>query len=131
MRILALIVALFALPVRAADAPMSAEAFEAYATGKTLTYATGGEVYGAEQYLPGRKVLWAFKGQECRRGFWYEDAGQVCFVYEHDPAPQCWRFFTGPGGLRAQFADDPEGAELAAVAESPDPLICAGPDVGA
>jgi hypothetical protein len=130
MRYLALVLALSGLPAQAADAPMTIEEFDAYATGKTLTYAIGGEIYGAEQYLPGRKVIWAFKGQECRRGFWYEQAGEVCFVYEHEGAPQCWRFFHGPGGLRAQFSSDPEGAELAAVNESSEPLICAGPDVG-
>jgi hypothetical protein len=130
MRRLALCLAIVALPAGAADAPITAQEFEAYATGKTLTYAIGGEIYGAEQYLPGRRVIWAFKGQECRRGFWYESGGQVCFVYEHDSVPQCWLFFSGPGGLRAQFSDDPDGAELAAVAQSPEPLICAGPDVG-
>lgn len=121
---------LLALPVQAADAPMSASDFEAYSTGKTLTYALGGEVYGAEQYLPGRKVIWAFKGQECRRGWWYEKGSEVCFIYD-DGDPQCWTFQHGAGGLRAHFAGDPEGSELAAVSESNQPLICAGPDVGA
>ncbi len=121
---------LAAASAEAADAPMSAAEFDAYATGKTLTYALGGEVYGAEQYLPGRRVVWAFKGEECRNGVWYEEAGQICFVYEQDSTPQCWRFLNSPGGLRARFSGDPEGAELAAVQESQQPLICAGPDVG-
>jgi hypothetical protein len=130
MRCLPLLFLLAALPANAADGPMSAAEFESYATGKTLTYALGGEVYGAEQYLPGRRVIWAFKGDECREGYYYEEAGQVCFVYEQDGTPQCWTFQQGAGGVRARFADDPEGAELAAVDESPQPLICAGPDVG-
>lgn len=65
-----------ALPAYAAE-PVGVAEFEAFATGKTLTYAVGGTVFGAEQYLPGRRVVWAFKGQQCRRGFWYEEEGQV------------------------------------------------------
>lgn len=128
---LALSFCLAALPVLPALAdPMTLEEFEAYATGKTLTYAIGGEVYGAEQYLPGRRVLWAFRGDECRKGYYYGDAGEICFVYEHDPTPQCWTFERGVTGLSARFSGDPPGAELSEVAQTPDPLICAGPDVG-
>lgn len=121
--------ALTALPALAAD-PLTAEEFEAYATGKTLTYAVGGQIYGTEEYRPGRRVLWAFEGEECSRGYWYPDAGQICFVYEDNPNPQCWTFYHETGGLRARFAGDPEGAELAAIAESREPLVCPGPDVG-
>jgi hypothetical protein len=127
-RTLPLLLAL-ALPAHA-QTPMTAAEFEAFATGKTLTYALGGEVYGAEQYLPNRRVVWAFRGEECRNGFWYPEAEQICFVYEYDPSPQCWTFRKDSGGLRAKFAGDPDGAELAAVQESTQPLICAGPDLG-
>ncbi|MGP3698720.1 hypothetical protein [Rhodobacter sp. NSM] len=116
-------------PALAAE-PMSAEEFEAYAQGKTLSYAVGGEIYGAEQYLPQRQVVWAFRGQECTRGQWYEDAGQICFVYEHDSTPQCWTFYRESAGIRAQFEGDPEGTELSEVDQTRTPLICAGPDVG-
>ena len=117
-------------PACAAEQPMSPAQFEAYATGKTLTYALDGKVYGAEQYLPGRQVVWAFKGDECRRGYYYAEAGKVCFVYGQPDDPQCWSFVQGDGGLAAHFDGDPEGAALAAVDESPDPLTCAGPDLG-
>jgi hypothetical protein len=113
-----------------ADAPMTPSAFEAYATGKTLTYALDGQVYGVEQYLPGRRVIWAFKGDECHKGVWYEKAGQVCFLYENEADPQCWSFVQGAGGLRARFAGDPEGSELALVEENENALVCPGPDVG-
>lgn len=112
-----------------AEGPVSVAEFEAFATGKTLTYALGGTVYGAEQYLPGRRVIWAFKGQQCRKGFWYEEAGQVCFVYEDEPAAQCWVFHRDSTGLQARFSGDPEGAEPARVQESA-ALTCAGPDLG-
>lgn len=127
---LALALCLLPMMAAAAETPMTATDFEAYATGKTLSYAIGGEVYGAEQYMPGRRVLWAFKGQECTRGVWYEEAEQICFLYEHDGTPQCWTFFQDADGLRARFNNDPDGTELSEVAQTSDPLICAGPDVG-
>ena len=111
--------------------PMTASEFEAYATGKTLTYGLGGEVYGIEQYLPGRRVLWAFTGDECRKGYWYEAGQEICFVYETDPeGPQCWTFHHMGTGIRARFVGDPNGADLSEVAQSPSPLRCAGPDTG-
>ncbi|MEY4696520.1 MAG: hypothetical protein RIT14_948 [Pseudomonadota bacterium] len=130
----ALALLLAALPgmagAAAGDTPMSPAEFEAYATGKTLSYAQGDEIWGSEQYLPGRKVIWAFADEDCQYGTWFEDAGAICFVYETDPAPQCWRFFRGPGGLRAEFLDDPAGTSLSEVSQSKTPLSCPGPDVG-
>jgi hypothetical protein len=117
-----------ALPASAAE-PVGVAEFEAFATGKTLSYAVGGTVYGAEQYLPGRRVIWAFRGQECRKGFWYEEAGQICFVYEDEPGAQCWTFSRDGDRLQARFSGDAEGAEPAQVQEST-PLTCAGPDLG-
>ncbi|WP_435531112.1 hypothetical protein [Pseudotabrizicola sediminis] len=110
--------------------PMTAAEFEAYTTGKTLTFSQRGEVYGAEQYLPGRAVRWAFKGDVCRNGTWYEEAELICFVYDHDPGPQCWNFWRQDGRLTGLFIGDGFGSELSEVAQSPDPLACAGPDLG-
>jgi len=117
-----------ALPASAAE-PVGVAEFEAFATGKTLSYAVGGTVYGAEQYLPGRRVIWAFRGQECRKGFWYEEAGQICFVYEDEPDAQCWTFSRDGDRLQARFSGDPEGAEAVQVQESA-ALACPGPDLG-
>ncbi|MDZ4134968.1 MAG: hypothetical protein U1D06_05145 [Paracoccaceae bacterium] len=116
--------------VQAAE-PLTAEEFDAYSQGKTLTYSQYGAVFGAEQYLPGRRVRWAFKGNECQDGYWYEDAGLICFVYENDPAAQCWNFWQDTSGLSARYAGDPDGAALSEVESATTPLICAGPDVGA
>lgn len=120
---------LSALPASAQDL-MTAEEFEAYATGKTLTYSSDGSIFGIEQYLPDRRVRWAFTDDICRDGYWYEEAGLICFVYEHDGTPQCWSFWTEGDSLRARFENDPEGTELSEVEASDGPLICAGPDVG-
>jgi hypothetical protein len=132
MRLTAVLLAALLLgpAVRAADAPVTPEAFEALSVGRTLTYSLGGEVYGTEQYLPGRRVLWAFEGEECRTGQWYEDADLICFVYDAGSFPQCWTYFRDANGLRAQFAGDPPGAEAATVAEIPGPMNCPGPQVG-
>jgi hypothetical protein len=113
-----------------AETPLSAEAFERYVTGKTLTYAEGGIAYGAEEYLPGRRVRWAFEGDICREGYWYDENGVICFVYEHDPTPQCWTFLEGPRGLIARFEAPAGGRELYEASQSDEPLFCPGPDVG-
>lgn len=121
------------LPIsgQAADDPMTAQEFEAYVQGKTLTYSLSGEVYGTEQYLSGRRVLWAFSGDECREGHWYQEEKTICFVYDYNPnEPQCWMFWSKDGGLAARYMNDPEGSEISEVEQSPKPMACAGPNVG-
>jgi hypothetical protein len=126
----ALALSLAALPVFAEDR-MSAAEFEAYTTGQTLTFSFMGVPYGVEQYLPGRRVIWAFIGEDCQEGRWYEDAGNICFIYDHTPvAPQCWSFWRTEDGLRAIFAGEDSATELYEVERSRAPLICEGPDVG-
>lgn len=112
--------------------PLTGAEFEAYSTGKTLTYAQGGVVWGTEQYLPGRKVRWAFTDDECKEGYWFEQAdNQICFVYEADGILQCWQFYRAAGGgLLARFVNDPEGTLLSEVAQTDQPLACMGPKVG-
>lgn len=111
-------------------APMSAEQFDALSVGRTLTYATGGMVYGTEQYLPGRRVLWAFTGDICKTGSWFPQGDEICFRYEGVEALQCWTFYDTPGGLSARFRGDPDAAPLVAVGDSDQPLACLGPQVG-
>lgn len=112
-------------------APLSAAEFEAYTTGKTLSYATSGQApYGAEEYLPNRRVRWAFTDQECKEGEWYPSGELICFLYEDSTDPQCWSFFLTPQGLRAQFANRPGSAPLYQIDESDEPLFCPGPLIG-
>ncbi|MEM1302881.1 MAG: hypothetical protein AAGH17_09880, partial [Pseudomonadota bacterium] len=100
-------------------------------TGKTLTYSrVGSTPYGAEEYLPGRRVQWAFEGGECKLGQWFERQDQICFVYEDNPVPQCWSFFLRGGGLMAQFENDTGSDPLYEIAQSDEPLFCPGPQVG-
>lgn len=124
-------IALFACTPALADTPMNAATFDAYATGKTLYFGSGGIAYGAEQYLPGQRVIWTFLDGECQTGEWYEQDRQICFIYDDRPdAPQCWSFFASNRGLTAQFENDPESTELIEVEQSSEPLICPGPKVG-
>jgi hypothetical protein len=130
MRIFFLILCtLVALPA-AAQPLMSAEEFDAYTRGKTLYYGTGSEPYGAEIYLPDRRVRWSFLDGECKDGEWYEDGGLICFVYEDGPAPQCWSFQRGSRGLIARFENDPAVTPLYEANESTEELLCLGPEVG-
>ena len=113
-----------------AQSAMSALEFERYVQGKTLYFAYGGEAYGVERYLGNRRVQWSFMDGQCKDGFWYEEAGQICFVYDDTPDPQCWSFFKEPGGLRAIFENDPEATTLYEAQQDDKPMLCYGPEVG-
>ena len=63
-----LILGLCAAPLGAA--PLSSDAFDAYTNGKLLYFNEGGEAYGAERYLPGRRVEWSFLDGNCKSGQW-------------------------------------------------------------
>lgn len=131
-----LVVALLAaLPLAAAaqtpmTAPMTAEEFDAYVTGKTLTYSQHASIFGIEEYLPDRKVRWSVAPDLCQYGSWYPEDGRICFVYEYDPMPHCWTFWQGPTGLTALSVEAEPGAELSEVAQTDTPLTCPGPDIG-
>lgn len=118
-----------ALPALSAE-PMSAADFERYVTGKTLYFGQSGQAYGVEEYLPDRRVRWSFLDGKCKDGYWYEEASQICFVYEDNPAPQCWSFFKEGTGLRAVFENDPNSTVLYEANQNDEPMICIGPDVG-
>ena len=115
-----------------AETPMSGAEFEAYTTGKTLTYFESGSAYGTERYKPNRQVTWAFHGDDCQDGEWYEPVpGMICFVYDDGiNGPQCWNFFKSDNGLRAKFVSDPDGRELYETRPNTQPLLCLGPDIG-
>lgn len=107
--------------------PLSAAEFEAEVTGRTLTYQSDGVVWGKEQYLPGRRVIWAFTGQPCEEGRWHAEGAAICFVYEVTTGPNCWLFFHDDNGLVARVLGG--GSRMSEVARSPSPLDC-GPRVG-
>lgn len=116
--------------VAAAQDLMGAAEFDAYVTGKTITYEQFGQPYGVEEYLPGRKVRWAFTEDECRYGEWYPQNEQICFVYDYDPTPQCWTFWVEGGALHGLYDGNPAEQVLVETGQTDRPLGCPGPDVG-
>lgn len=120
-----------AAPVLAQTA-LDTEAFDAYTRGRTLSFSSQGQAYGFEQYLPNQRVRWAFAGQECQEGVWYERSGMICFLYEDAPSDeQCWIFTQTDTGLRGVFqGPDGPGTELYEIEQTDQPLSCAAPGVG-
>ncbi|WP_270731273.1 hypothetical protein [Shimia sp. Alg240-R146] len=109
---------------------MTAAEFEAYVSGKTLFFAAEGSRYGVEEYLPDRRVRWSFLDGKCKEGLWYEEAGQICFIYEDNPSPQCWTFFERNTGLSARFENEPDGTVLYEIEDTGEDMLCLGPEVG-
>ncbi|PKP71343.1 MAG: hypothetical protein CVT82_01810 [Alphaproteobacteria bacterium HGW-Alphaproteobacteria-4] len=115
----------------AAQEVLDADAFDARTVGRTITYSRQGEVYGIEEYLPGRRVRWAFKGDTCQEGIWFQRESYICFAYDNRSDLQCWTFTDTEAGLTAQFMGDSGAERLVSLAESPQPLACAGTFIGA
>ena len=130
MRVLTLILWLLAALPAAAQSLMTAQEFDDYTRGKTLYYGNGATPYGAEIYLPDRRVRWSFLDGVCKDGEWYEANGLICFVYEDRPDPQCWSFEKGPRGLIARFENNPAVTPLYEATESQVEMLCLGPKVG-
>ncbi|NJM83974.1 MAG: hypothetical protein HC844_17360 [Tabrizicola sp.] len=119
------------LPLPAfADEPLSGNQFDQNVTGRTITYDYGGGVSGTEEYLPDRKVRWAFEGDLCVYGIWYEQQGnEICFVYDNDPEAKCWYYYLRDGVIHGQYLG-PGADNIVEVERTATPLPCAGPDVG-
>lgn len=115
--------------VQAAE-PLNGEEFDAYTKGKTLFYGQNGQAYGAEIYLENRRVQWSFLDGKCKEGTWYENAGQICFVYEDSNEPQCWSFHKDQGKLVARFENLTGATQLYEADDLDQEMICLGPEVG-
>jgi len=127
--------ALFALLLLAPAAPRAQELlgpgdFRAYAEGRTLYFALSGTPFGAEQYLPGNRVIWQYADGSCTRGIWYARQALICFVYEGDGAELCWQFLQDGQRFLARSVDAEPAAELEVIGRDRRPLSCPGPGVG-
>jgi len=109
---------------------MTASEFDAYTKRKTLFFGKTGKPYGAERYLKNRRVQWSFLDGICKDGYWYEEAGEICFIYKDENTPQCWTFEECPSGLIAHFSSDPQKVDLYEAQNSDQEMICLGPQVG-
>lgn len=123
------IACLLAAPVLAQQS-MSAQEFDNYTRGKTLFYGENGVAYGAEEYLENQRVIWSFLDGECKSGEWYEQADQICFIYEDNPDPQCWTFHDEGGRLVARFQNAPGATELYEAGDLNEEMLCLGPRIG-
>lgn len=123
MRSLALCL-LLATPAIAEEG-MTAEEFDAYVTGRTITFSTATDpTYGVERYLPGRRVMWSTFDGTCQYGVWFESKGDICFRYDQDRENKCWTIYDEPGGLRGVFTTRPNTTVIFERADREDPLIC-------
>ncbi|MES0825233.1 hypothetical protein [Ruegeria sp. SCP11] len=129
LRCLAILMVLPAVSA-SAQSTLSAADFDEYTRGKTLFYGFQGQVYGVEKYLPNRRVIWSFLDGDCKEGVWYEQDGQICFIYEDRLDPQCWVFTRSGSGLIAQFEGDPAQTELYEAEDIDEEMVCYGPDIG-
>ena len=113
-----------------AEPLLTADEFDTLTLGRTMTWAEFGQIYGVEQYLPGRRVRWTVLGDDCKLGHWYPEGSAICFLYEDDPEPNCWDISLSSGGMQAEFLTDPPGTEPVVVEETHEPIPCFGPEVG-
>ncbi len=121
----ALALVLLATPLAAN--PLDGAGFDAYVTGKTLTFGLpDGSPFGVEAYGPDRRVTWSSTPGVCQTGVWFDRDGLICFVYDNDPVAKCWAVSRTDRGLRAEST---EGTVLFEATESPEPLVCRGPDL--
>ena len=106
------------------------EDFEALSTGKTLYFRDETNGVGAEQYFDNRRVRWMFADGTCTDGYWYAQAGTLCFVYDDAPGPQCWIMTRDEGKISARRAEFNDTSPIVVERIDEKPLACAGPDLG-
>ena len=133
MRLLVTLALLAAAPQSGsalADTLLSAQEFDALTQGRTMTWAEFGQVYGVEQYLPGRKVRWTVLGDDCMEGQWFPQGPAICFLYDGRVDPVCWEISAAGAALHARLVGNPPGTVPVEIVETTAPLACFGPEVG-
>ena len=107
-----------------ASPPLTAEEFDSYVTGQTITYHQQDTLFGIEEYLPGRKVRWQEAGKGCSGGTWFARDSAICFAYTGFPRPACWVFVQTGDRVVAHSLDDAPGEQPFQVTASDTPLDC-------
>ena len=90
----ALIVPLAGVAQAKDEVVVAPDEFEKIVTGKVLEYHVTGStrLVGYEAHKPGRKVVFQYGDGSCIGGEWYPKDGEICFVYDGDPTPNCIQY---------------------------------------
>ena len=130
----ALIPALLLASPALADTPMTGAEFQAHVGTGTVSYLYSNGVRGVADYGPDRTLLWAFEGDDCIKGYWFEDGDQLCFAFEDGTLSACWHFFKDGDRIRGHAtvlaSGDLTDLEIREVSHTDQALTCSGPDVG-
>lgn len=111
-------------PGGGAQIPLDADAFDSLTRGRIMAHFMGGSRYGAEEYLPDRRVIWADENA-CMHGTWAPRGSLICFDYKDGQPERCWHYFRDGEGLSARYNGDPAEPLIALRAQS-EPLLCPG-----
>lgn len=118
----------------AAQTPMTGAEFQAHVGQNTFSYLYSNSVRGVADYGPNRTLLWAFEGDACVKGQWFEDGSDICFAFDDGTLSACWTFTFEDNRLRGIATRLGSGAaadlEIYEVAHTDQPLVCADPDAG-
>jgi hypothetical protein len=118
----------------AAERPLTGAEFQAHVGQNTISYLYSNAVRGVADYGPNRTLLWAFEGDDCIRGQWFEDGSDICFAFEDGTLSACWAFHLDGNRLKGVATRLGSGAlpdlEIVELAHTDQPLTCTGPGVG-
>jgi hypothetical protein len=133
MRRIALLLTVLPGPL-AAETPMTGAEFQAHVGNGTFSYVYSNGVRGVADYGPDRTLTWAFEGDQCIKGYWFEDGSQLCFAFMDDTLSACWHFFKDGDRLVGQAtflsSGNPLDLDIREVSHTDQPMSCPGPDVG-
>jgi hypothetical protein len=120
--------------IASAEIPLTGAEFQAHVGQNTFSYLYSNAVRGVADYGPDRTLLWAFEGDACFRGQWFEDGSDICFAFEDGSLSACWAFYLDGNRLRGVAtrlgSGNPPDIEIFEEAHTDQPLSCGGPDVG-
>ena len=103
---------------------LDAATFERLTQGRIMGHFVYGERYGAEEYLPGRKVIWA-DAEGCMSGRWEPRGPLICFIYKDGLPDRCWLYSGDSTGMVARYNGDPAEPDVLLRPEQ-GPLDCPG-----
>ncbi len=118
-----------AMPVQA-ETLLTSDQFQAFSENSTVYFDRQGEPYGAEQYLPRKRVIWTFLDGQCQTGVWFSEGDGICFLYDGQTSAQCWHFLETDAGKSARVIGDDPANDLVVSGQDQTPLKCPGPAVG-